>query len=387
LNFNATGTSYDKPDETLKQKLPTWFLPNFYGVFNFGPVGPGTLALYLQAGVPAGGGTLDWNDGTAGTTNALTGIGGLLATATGDGGFGVTAFGGAKIGSQKFSATSIYYGAGLGGAYAFLDDKLSLSLGGRFVMARRSFSLEAEYINVGAETYTLSGEFEYNAWGITPIAGISVRPVEGLTLSARYEMETRLEFEYEQKKLAVGGDTTYSTQLGQAATGVLNIAGVKDGDKFNQNLPHIIALGAEYALNDALTLSLSGTAYLLSVADLNGVEDDFGIGWEAGLGLTYKLLEGLKLGAGFMYTDSGAKDSYFSNNDYLLNASANAPIDSIAFGLGGTCALKNGLSFTLTGLWSHYLPADYDTTSKAGSAEGTYKKDVINVGIGVGYHY
>jgi opacity protein-like surface antigen len=116
------------------------------------------------------------------------------------------------------------------------------------------------------------------------------------------------------------------------------------------------------------------------------LSDYFGLGYEAGLGVTYEIIEGLKAGAGFMYTESGAKDDYYNDSRTVLNASANPPLDSIAIGLGASYALKNGLSFTLAGLYSHYLPQDY-SISESAVASGTYEKDVVNVGIGVGFSY
>jgi long-subunit fatty acid transport protein len=290
------------------------------------------------------------------------------------------------IASQSFEASSIYYNVGLGGAYSFLDDMLSLSLGARMVLPRRGFALKATYGTGG----WLNGEVEYNAIGFTPIVGFDARPVTGLTLSARYEMETQLEFEYDVKSI----DGT----LAIPGAALLAGSGISNGEKFKQNLPHIIALGAEYAITNALTVSLSANLYLLNVANIGEVYDGgtkagdlndyFGLGYEAGLGVTYEIIEGLKAGAGFMYTESGAKDSYFNDSKTILNASANPPLDSIAISLGASYALKNGLSFTLAGLYNHYLPQDY-AVSVPGvfGVSGTYEKDVVNVGIGVGFSY
>jgi long-subunit fatty acid transport protein len=109
-----------------------------------------------------------------------------------------------------------------------------------------------------------------------------------------------------------------------------------------------------------------------------------------GLGAHYKVMKGLKLGAGVMYTDTGAKDSYFESSDTILNASANPPLNSIALGLGGSYALDMGLSFTVGFLWSHYLDRDYSAAQVSSGntvydVSGAYKKDVINIGIGIGY--
>jgi long-chain fatty acid transport protein len=399
LDLDTYGTTVgaNAIDETFNPETITWALPNLYVAYNFGNIGPGKLAAYLQGGVVAGGGNLDWQDGTAGTSYALNilTVGVYRAADPNVPNSGQTAIGylglTGGVTSQSFEASSIYYNVGLGGAYSFLDDKLSLSLGARMVLPQRGFTLEAAYGGGG----TLKGEIEYNALGFTPIVGFDARPITGLTLSARYEMETQLEFEYDIKSM-----NGSSPQLAGVGGMLLDNSGIRDGEKFKQNLPHIIALGAEYAINDALTVSLSANFYLLNVANLGEVynnytgvkagdlNDYFGLGYEAGLGVTYEIIEGLKAGAGFMYTESGAKETYFNDSMTVLNASANPPLDSIAIGLGASYALKNGLSFTLACLYSHYLPQDYSiSTPGVFDVSGTYEKDVVNVGIGVGFSY
>jgi long-subunit fatty acid transport protein len=133
------------------------------------------------------------------------------------------------------------------------------------------------------------------------------------------------------------------------------------------------------------------------VANLGKAGDDdlnefFNTGWEISLGAYYKIMKSLKLGMGVMYTDTGAKDSYFESDATILNASANAPLNSVAFGFGGNYALDMGLSFTLSFLWSHYLDRDFSAKTVSSGytvydVSGAYKKDVINVGIGVGYSF
>ncbi|MDR1863080.1 MAG: hypothetical protein LBQ67_04070 [Treponema sp.] len=351
-------------NETFKPEMFTPLLPNLYASYNFGTVGIGRLAANLQAGVVAGGGELDYGDGTAGTTYALHGI---MASA----GLG-------SIKSQSFTASSIYYNIALGGAYSFLNDMMSVSAGARLVIPRRGFSLEAEFGN-GAKG---EAEVTYNALGVTPIIGFDIRPLEGLTIGLRYEMETRLEFEYDVKT---------SAALGQALQSTLTNAGVKDGGKFNQNLPHIIAAGVEYVVFPGLALDLSGTLYLLPFADYDigldkGADDYFDIGFDVGLGASWRILDPLKIGAGFSYTESGTKQSYF--DEQILNASANPPLDSLNFGLGATYSLGFGLDINLGVLYVHYIPADYKAgIPSAVNIEGTNKKDVVNVGIGVSYRF
>ncbi|MHC6202323.1 OmpP1/FadL family transporter [Breznakiellaceae bacterium SP9] len=354
-------------NKDLTPKVLTPLLPNLYAVYNFGQLGMGNLAVYLQAGVVAGGGTLEYSDGNAATTFMLGGLSAQLLQS------GIST---GPISSQSLEASSIYYNIGLGGAYSFLDDKLSVSLGARMVIARKSFILEASY-NPG---YNVTADFEYNAFGVTPIIGFDVRPIKGLTIAARYEIETQLEFEYQENKI--------SGSLATAGKGLLNNAGIADGKKINYNLPHLIGLGVEYQINDALAVSTSENIYLLSVADYGeNTGDYFGVGYDIAVGATYKILENLKLGAGINYTESGAKDKYFEDTATLFNASANPALDSVSFGLGATYSFKFGLDATISCLFSHYLPQDYSFSTQVFTDSGTYEKDVFMMGIGLSYHY
>jgi long-chain fatty acid transport protein len=232
----------------------------------------------------------------------------------------------------------------------------------------------------------VEAEFEYNALGVTPIIGFDIRPIENLTIGLRYEFETSLEFEYEQKKLE-GSSTngTHAPYVRGGVPSVLGAAGITNGKKFNLNLPQIIGAGVEYMVIPGLTLDLSGTVYLLPYADLNGTEDYFNAGYDVGLGAKWQVLDALKLGLGFSYTESGTKQSYYDES--VLNASANPPLDSVTVGLGGTYSFGFGLDINLGVLYAHYLPADYKAATTGLSVEGTNKKDVINIGLGVSYHY
>ena len=351
----------------LKQDEPTPSLPNLYLVYNFGQMGPGKLAAYLEIGVSAGGGNLNWKNGTAGTTLALFGIGTDSTLGIG------------PADSQSFKASSMYLTSGIGASYSLMDDMVAVSLGGRVMRGIRSFELGATF--GGGET--LNGEYEYNATGFTPIIGFDVKPIDGLILSARYEYETEFEFKYEQKKLEATGNANLE---GVAADALAN-AGIADGNKFKQHLPHLIGLGAEYKINNDFLITASSAIYLLSKADLAGIEKHLGTGWEIGLGAKYNVSKELQLGWGVLYTETGAKDSFLNSSSTLLNVSANAFMDSIALNFGGTYALENlGLDFTLGFMYTHYLSEDYSVDVGPLNISGKYRKDVYVIAFGVGYH-
>jgi long-subunit fatty acid transport protein len=119
------------------------------------------------------------------------------------------------------------------------------------------------------------------------------------------------------------------------------------------------------------------------IADLN---EYFGMGYELSLGATYLLMKELKAGAGFLYTESGAKGKYFETSNTALHCSANPPLDSIGLCAGATYTVYD-MDITAGILWTHYLPQKFDYTETAGpghvTVEGEYKKDVIDIALGL----
>jgi long-chain fatty acid transport protein len=371
--------------ETLEQDLPTYYLPNFDMIYSFGDMGYGKLAGYFQAGIVGGGGKLEWENGSAATNYLLSAISGGTSTASGG------AVNPLKVSSQSFIAHSVYYGVGAGVATSFLNDLFSVSLGARYVWAQRNFEVNAIF----ASGMTLKGSYDYEATGITPIAGLDIKPSSSLTIGIRYEYETKLEFEYNQDKLTSSNGTLLTV-----ARNALAGSGISDGKKFNYNLPQILGLGVEYAVNPDFSVMTSANIYFLSLSDMgktynsgvvNGsVNDYFGTGYELSLGATYKIIKELKLGVGFLYTESGAKKSYFENQFTFLNASANPPLDSIGVTMGGTYSIESlNLDITLTGTWIHYIPLDYSfaisgtASGVVDNVSGTYEKDVYDIALGV----
>jgi len=356
-------------NEDYKLNNPTPFLPSLAAVYNFGKLGAGNLSVYLNGGICAGGGVVDWSDGTVGT-NAF---GYTLPSTSIQPGT-----------TTSFEGSSVYYGLGAGVGYSFLEDKLSASAGVRYVMAKKTAALDASMnlFTGAAWHFDVNYEYTQEARGFTPIFGFDARPIKGLTLGLRYEMETELEFEYDIEKLSA---TTSSAIAGHIA--IAN--GVKasldlDGDKVNQNLPQIISFGAEYDFTSAFTMNFQTTVYMMNLADLEGMEDDYNPGYEIALAARYALNEKFLFGGSVMYTESGAKDEIFENDGYMLSVSANPPLDSLMFGLGAKYMVFKNFNVLLSGSYVNYLTKDVETDN---GFEITYKKQVFNLGLGVSYMF
>jgi long-chain fatty acid transport protein len=367
-----------------KADIPTWLLPNIYASYNFGKMGIGNLAVNFNFGVNAGGGDLIYKDGITasnGPANStlLYSLTGIIAMIPGSG------VGPIDSTSSKVTVSSIYYNVGLGGAYSFLDDKLAVSAGVRIVIPRRSLDLKFTTASKG----DFEAKYEYNAVGATPIIGVNYKPFDGLLLSLRYEAETKLEFKYKQKKLS--GAPAYEPYL---PTALQTATGIQDGKKIRMDLPNTFGLGAEYSGIPKLTVDVSGNLYLMNTANYHfyyydqttGAHDYkakryFTPGFDLGVGATYQVLDPLKVGAGVTYCLVGAKKKFYQ--EQALTAQANPPLDSVNFGLGGTFDFSSvgvkGLTATLSCLYADYLTNKTDSIST--------KKDVVIIGLGVGYNW
>jgi len=363
--------------ESYKQDTPTWILPNVYLAYNFGQMGMGKLAVFGELGIVAGGGSLEW-DGSAGVMAAGFQIAQTVASIAGGSGRPTAT-------DTTVKGSSVYYKAGLGASYAFLDDMLSVSAGVRYVYADRSGALDGRLsmisTTVGAYTVDVDSEWDYTAKGYTPVFGLDVKPMKELTLAARFEMETKLEFEYEQKKNTVTNSLANPLLNAGVAT-MLN----KDGVKANQNLPQILSLGAEYLVMPELTVGLTGTIYWINKADMEGYEDYFNTGYEVALGATYKVMNELKVGGSVMYTSQSAKDELLTDKSQLITVSGNPVLDSWFFGVGASYTVIPNLDLTLALSWVHYVPEDADVTLATGVVESvSYKKDIYNIALGASY--
>jgi len=361
--------------ETVKQEEPTNYLPNFYAVYNAGQLGAGKLAGYLQLGIPAGGGTLKWDDGTVGTQNALFGIPALL---TGN------PLAAQSPDSQSVEGTSLYYGIGFGVAYAAKDDIVSVSLGGRVLIGQKNLKLKGGYSPTGSLSgLSMSVDFDYSATGFAPIIGFDVKPIENLTFAVRYEFETVMKFKYEENKIR---DNMGGTFVPQIRSGLANNFGIGDGLEFKHNMPALLSLGVEYKVMPELTVLASPTFYYLSqVQSGNDVfnSDWFGTGYDLSIGATYNVMRELKVGLGFTYTEMGVKDAYYESGD--LTGTVQMPLSSFTIGCGGTYSVEN-IDVTLGFFWQHALAQSFDIPTVTGfSAKTEYRKDVISIGVGLGY--
>lgn len=355
------------PDKTYKQDEDAYIFPNLFIVYNLGKTGPGRLAVYASAGVIGGGGRVKW-DGTAGYDElalqlALQGPSTIY-----------------KI-NNKVEAGSLYIGLGAGVSYSLLKDLVSLSIGARFVHAEKDFNIDGklEFISA-AWTMDYNAKYDLSADGVSPILGFDIKPTRKLIIGLRYEFETKLEFEYDQRK-----NYAYNSFLSDPINTIVNSFFDVDGKKVNNNLPQIFSMGAEYIFTYRLSLSASGTFYDLSGTDMDGFEKFCNNGWDTSVGITYKFSRNLKAGAGFTYTDIGVKESLPENLQLLRKYSLNPDMNSLMYSLGITYSFLKNFDITLSGAYTYFLPENDKSISTAYGANlnMSYRKSIYSTALGV----
>ncbi|MCR4627078.1 MAG: outer membrane protein transport protein, partial [Treponema sp.] len=304
----SAGTEY-------KDEKPVFLFPDAEIVYK-----KDNWAAFLGFGVFAGGGSLEYKDGTAVTAGVL-----------------------AALGSPKHSLDvySVTMGEILGGTYV-LNDNISLSGAVRFLHATQNMKLSCS--NATWQNPAVNGgkdvEYDAKGYGFGGIFGINAKDVfvDGLVLAAQYQTITKMSMEFK------------STTGNKAAQ-----LGIVEGKKFKNDLPAVLGLGAGYYVNDDIYVSTSFNYYFNKQATMQnpmgGTDMEYNDSWEIGLGADWQVLPQLGLSAGTMYSKQGTKDD--------VNSAFSPVLDSLVTGFG--VEYKVTKQIMLTGSYMHcrYFEKDY----------------------------
>jgi len=321
-------------NDVYESKKPSPIVPNFYGIYK-----KDNYAVFVGAGLIAGGGSVDYKDGVA--MMVLTGAQNdpMMVYQNGN-----------------LKGSSLYYFGSAGGSYA-LNETLSVSLTARFVYAEKTFKGEANYVIplYANMPQTLEVDAEKTAKGIGGIIGVTYKQ-DAMVLAARFETPTRLNF-----KTKVHDNKSFGSTF-------------VDGSKQRYDLPAMIGLGGSYTI-DKLMISTSFDGFLIGLTnyDDDGYSEDYSsFGYEVSASAEYAVIpDFLKVSAGYMYANVGGNSDTYNDFDYSL--------DSHSVGIGGRITPITNLDLVLGIGKIHYV------TSKGQSGTTEYKKDVWNFAFGAEY--
>ncbi|UCG81442.1 MAG: outer membrane protein transport protein, partial [Desulfobacterales bacterium] len=266
--FNGTEYDSDEPD----------IVPSLFALYR-----KDRWAGFAAFTIPAGGGSVDYEDGMATTYRVAQGV-----IATG-------AYAAGSIRDMGLEGEMYYYGITVGGAYA-LNDWLSVSVGLRYVDANREFEGFATMTPIAPVPETLYVEYEETGHGWGGIFGMNISPTDELNIGIRAETKTHLTLETDQKRddveTVLGGDL------------------VPDNAKRNRDFPALFGFGVSYQLTSNLRTEANFTYYLQNDADwdddpiTSGDEREKDDGFDIGIALEYAFTPKFKASLGYMYTET-----------------------------------------------------------------------------------
>jgi len=253
------------------------FLPALYAAFK-----KNKWAISTGIYVTGGGSTVNYTSGSLNTT--LLGaqqLGKAPAFYT-------------QLKDQSLKGSSYYLAVPVGFSYA-ISEKLSLSLGGRYIRGLNSTKagLTLTTSAVSAPDYAISVDYDNNASGFGGIFGINYAPTEKLNIAIHYETKVKLEFEAEGNS----GNTVIAA----------------NGTKSRRDLPAVLYTGIHYKFTEKLSAGADFNYYFQENADWGKITDPrngstpeaakvAGNCYTANVGLFYQLNEKLQLSAGCKYT-------------------------------------------------------------------------------------
>ncbi len=233
-----------------------------------------------------------------------------------------------------------------------INDMFSVALTARLVKGSKE---------IKADTVLGSGEVALDATGYTGIIGLNVRPMPAINIGLRYETITKLEW-----------DNSIS---GPAGPTFGAMAGYEDGKTTKADLPAIAAIGITYKVMPDLMVGADFQYYFLksiTIEDVNGTDENkYDNGWEAGLCVSYNVMPTLLVSAGYRYTKMGSNED--TVNDFEINLDSHGVGFGVRFDIMPNLAVNAG--------FSHVFYKDQEEAT----GTVTYKRDVSDIAIGVEY--
>ncbi len=306
------------------------------------------LAAFVAFSIPAGGGTVEFEQGNATTT----GIGIEL----------IPSFMGAysTISNQYLEGKSVYYGYTVGGAYAF-NDMCSVSLAARYINAEKEANGFVTLSGLWPDE-TFAVDYEQDDGGLGFILGVNFTPAEDWNIGVRYETKTGLDLEYTVNKDDVDS-------LTPDPGGILPPTGTVE----NRDLPAIFGLGVAYTVSPKIKIEADLTYYLNEDADWSDPKfRDVDNGFDLGIALEYTFSPELKGSLGYLLTQTGLDPDGLLPEWPELDAHTFAA--GVAYEFNSAWTSNAGLAKTFYG-------------DEATSSGITLEKDLMLLAVGVQYRF
>ena len=331
----------------------SYIMPDLHVVYNKEKVGGGKGNLAWSIGLmPIGGGGFGKYD------KGLPYIDDLLFLLSGTLGGLLAPFPVGPFINSKFKGTSAYYSGMTNLAYSFLDNRMAVSLGYRFIYGSATY--DAKFYSNGIViplVGKLHAQQDGTAHGV--IVGISAQPVDSLTIGFKFEYNSPLNLK--------------TKSYGDALVGMID-SSLRNGGVAHRQLPMNANLGIAYRIQ-GFQLSWTFSYYFNRLAQWNGKERNFVDGFEVGMGLDYTFTGvPLNIGCGYVYTSGGARPSGQSQMSELNNGNT--------FGAGISYTFDKKIRLTVAFGYIYFIPVHINEGTLLKFVPAILRKNGYNAAIG-----
>lgn len=300
--------------QSFEQDGADLFLPSFYAAFK-----RDKWAISSGLYVTGGGASANYPNGSVNTN--FMGYKFLLTLAP---------MGYSSFDNQSLKASSYYLAIPLSFSY-LLTDELSLSIGGRYIVANNHTKAGMTFHGLLPD-YTMTVDYKNEARGFGGIIGLNYSVSEKLNVAVHYETKVKLEFEAKDNK------GSYKDLA-------------PDGTKSDRDLPAVIYTGVSYTLSNKLTAALDFNYYFQKNANWGKFSNNNDVSTEAGdcyhvaLGAYYQLLPKLQVSAGAKYIHFGYSDQelYYTQ----LGAYEAVKYDNFNLGIGAGYSVSENVQIDM----------------------------------------
>ncbi|HPA73272.1 MAG TPA: hypothetical protein PKY31_13445 [Spirochaetota bacterium] len=303
--------------------------------------------------------------------------------------------------NSKAIRNEMYLGFTFGGAYQ-IKNWLSAGGGLRVISASGNMKVQSnqvryyytdnlnDYQLMKGDDWDIDTDSKGMGYGIILSThfkpGGLVHALRGLDAALRLEYYLPMELEKTTNKFVAPSPTIESGNLDIFMDGSDNPAflGRTTSKTLKATYPPTINLGLSYLLLGWINLVSSSQVTLRQMNDLDGREKDFNIGYQAGFGAEFILNDKITLSTGYLYNDFGIKPEARTEADQMLR--------SHTVGGGGKFTIDDNLVINLGAFYQYCVPAtnyEIQYTNVTGPTWSYLKKDFresrYSVSIGVTY--
>jgi len=255
---------------------------------------------------------------------------------------------------QQVEAESIYFGYTIGGAYA-INEMFSVSAGLRYVNAYKKYTLSADGLPVFGDAVA---ELRDDADGWGGIFGVNINPNDSWNIGIRYETATKLDFELDVRQGAP----------------LLALMGYNNGRTEREDLPALLGTGVSYKILENLKVDANFIYYFEKDATWETGFDGAGNSYDLGASAEYRFNKEWMASVGYLY----------SNLDIDIEQIRFLPeepkLDGNTIAMGGVWSPTETLDVTAGASRTFYT----DATDSLGI---TYEKDVWSLSCGLQWKF